>query len=69
MGNSAPDDRMYERIDSRSDRLRLKFLLNLDRHMLTAGLALGLFGAIVGLSTLGDASFRDMMGHHPSGSP
>ncbi|WP_317176148.1 hypothetical protein [Halomontanus rarus] len=62
MGDSAPDDRMYERIDSRYDRLRLKFLLNLNRHVLTTGLALGLFSAIVGMSTLGDASLREMMG-------
>jgi hypothetical protein len=53
---------MYERIDSRYDRLRLKFLLKLNRHVLTAGLALGLFIAIVGMSTLGDASLRDIMG-------
>ncbi|WP_224338186.1 hypothetical protein [Haloprofundus halobius] len=62
MGDSAPDDRMYERIDRRYERLRLKFLLNLNRYVLTAGLALGLFSAIIGLSTLGDVSLREMMG-------
>ena len=53
---------MYERIDSRHDRLRLKFLLNLNRYLLTAGLALGLFGALVGMSTLGEVSLRELMG-------
>lgn len=61
MDDSAPDEGMYERIDSRRDRLRLKFLLNLNRYALTAGLALVLFGVIVGMSTLGDASLREMM--------
>ncbi|ELY99581.1 hypothetical protein C480_19959 [Natrialba aegyptia DSM 13077] len=56
---------MYERIDSRYERFRLKFLLNLDRYVLTAGLALGLFSAIVGMSTLGELSLRETMG--PSG--
>lgn len=53
---------MYERIDSRHDRLRLKFLLNLNRYVVAAGLALGLFSAIVGMSTLGEVSLREMMG-------
>lgn len=53
---------MYERIDSRYERLRLKFLLNLNRYVLTAGLALGLFSAIIGWSTLVDPSLREMMG-------
>ncbi|WP_336365450.1 hypothetical protein [Halalkalicoccus salilacus] len=62
MGDSAPDDRMYERIDRHHNRLRLKFLFNLNRHVLTAGLALGLFSAIVGMSFLGEMSLRGMMG-------
>ena len=62
MSHSAPDDGMYERIGSRHDRLRLKFLLNLNRYVLTAGLALGLFSAIVGMSTLGEVSLREVMG-------
>ncbi|NKE37677.1 hypothetical protein GWG54_18070 [Natronococcus sp. JC468] len=53
---------MYERIDSRRDRLRLKFLLNLNRYVLTAGLALGLFSALVAMSSLGEVSLREMMG-------
>ena len=53
---------MHNRIDSRHDRLRLKFLLNLNRYVLTAALALGLFSALVGMSTLGDVSLREMMG-------
>lgn len=62
MGDSEPDNRMYERIDSRYDRLRLKFLLNLNRYVLTAGLALGLFSALIGMSTLGDVSLGELMG-------
>uniref|UniRef100_A0A8A2VKV1 Uncharacterized protein n=1 Tax=Haloterrigena alkaliphila TaxID=2816475 RepID=A0A8A2VKV1_9EURY len=53
---------MYERIDSRYESLRLKFLLNLNRYVLTAGLALGLFSALIGMSTLGELSLREMMG-------
>lgn len=53
---------MYERIESRHNRLRLKFLLNLNRCVLTAGLALGLFSALIGMSTLGDVSLGELMG-------
>lgn len=61
MADSATDNWLYKRITSSADRLRFAILLDLNRYILTAGLALGLFGALIGLSTLGVMSLASMM--------
>ena len=61
MSESSPGNTMQERVGSRRTKLRLYVLLNLNRHWMAFGLALGMFVSLVILGAYAVPVFREYM--------